>query len=528
MSSNGRTRILHTADTHIGYRQYHRQEREDDYLQAFTQLIDAAIEQDVDAVVHAGDLFDSSRPSTEPIYDVLAQLKRLVQADIPFLSVVGNHDGRRGRQWLDIFEDIGYATRLGKEGTTVGSIELYGLDHVSKAHRDELTYEYEDPSPETKFTSLVAHGLFTPFPNGNWDSETIVRTATIDIDMILAGDDHTPQSATLDTDSNTQLTYPGSTERTAADQREPRGYHLITFDPEGNLDGESPESDVDTLHTGDTPYIQTKRDYLDTRPFEYIDIELESHEGTEHVLDIVRKRTSDLSEKVLIVTLEGDGERVPVGPIEEYGLENDALVVRVNDRREFEDEIGEYNEVSFADPETAVDERKAELNLSKAGSELEELVRSGSIASSNIKSASEDRVKDWINDRPLSDFQRKESSVEKDSSTDSVGSSDAQDSDEDSSRESLDDSVVEQVEEAASPTDGKDERPATQASDNDSSVPGSISAESEESEQIETQDDDQTGETTETDHPDSMESTERDEPEETQSEEGTSSQTTLF
>jgi len=70
-------RVVHTADTHLGYRQYHKAEREDDFKQAFIGVIEYAIENDVNAVVHGGDLFHNSQPGTDPFMVAIEQLQRL-------------------------------------------------------------------------------------------------------------------------------------------------------------------------------------------------------------------------------------------------------------------------------------------------------------------------------------------------------------------------------------------------------------------------------------------------------------------
>ena len=64
-------RIIHLADTHLGFRQFagklhperRLNQRECDVYDVWHRAIDIAIERAVDAVVHAGDLFDSPRPS---------------------------------------------------------------------------------------------------------------------------------------------------------------------------------------------------------------------------------------------------------------------------------------------------------------------------------------------------------------------------------------------------------------------------------------------------------------------------------
>ncbi|MDD4498588.1 MAG: exonuclease SbcCD subunit D, partial [Methanosarcinaceae archaeon] len=44
-------RILHTADTHLGYRQYHSDVRRQDFFKAFEAVVRDAIDMQVDAVV---------------------------------------------------------------------------------------------------------------------------------------------------------------------------------------------------------------------------------------------------------------------------------------------------------------------------------------------------------------------------------------------------------------------------------------------------------------------------------------------
>ena len=421
--------LLHTADTHLGYRQYHRPKREADFREAFYEVIEAAIEENVDALVHAGDLFDSSRPGIEALSDALEGLKRLDEADIPFLSIVGNHDGTRDRQWLDVFSSLGLATRLDDEGVTVQGgddgdndsdgndgagrehrLALYGLDHVERGRRNRLDYAFDrEAAIESDATALVAHGLFEPFPNGDWDARAICRQSSVEIDAILAGDDHINRETVLP-EFETLLTYPGSTERTAADQREPRGYDLVTVSPAGGIDLDFRE--------------------LSARKFVYVDVEMSEGEGLDRVLDALEteEAESDFEEAVVIVTLSGAGERVASGPIEEFGLAREALVVRVNDRREHTEEGREYGEVAFVDPDSAVETRRRTLGLSEHGHKIEGLVRDGeSVPDSNLTDVVEGRVREWLDDS-LEPFERTEPNP-----VDSVSPADSADSSEEHS-----------------------------------------------------------------------------------------------
>ncbi len=117
-------KILHTADSHIGYRQYHSDVRRQDFLDAFSSVIDDAIEMKMDAVVHAGDLFDSRNPTLEDILDTMNILARLRDASIPFLAIVGNHESKQHTQWLDLFQNMGIAIRLGTMPYDIGSVAV--------------------------------------------------------------------------------------------------------------------------------------------------------------------------------------------------------------------------------------------------------------------------------------------------------------------------------------------------------------------------------------------------------------------
>ena len=67
---------------------------------AFRRLVDLALEERVDALLIAGDLFDDERLSFQTERFLLEQLKRLDARDVPVVYATGNHDpGRAGLSW---------------------------------------------------------------------------------------------------------------------------------------------------------------------------------------------------------------------------------------------------------------------------------------------------------------------------------------------------------------------------------------------------------------------------------------------
>ncbi|MBO9404233.1 MAG: exonuclease subunit SbcD, partial [Thermomicrobium sp.] len=95
-------RLIHFADLHLGV-ETHGQFRPDlghssriqDFLDAFDQIIDAAIEERFDAVLFAGDAFKHAEPSPTLQRRFAERIQRLLAAGIPIVLLVGNHDRPR-------------------------------------------------------------------------------------------------------------------------------------------------------------------------------------------------------------------------------------------------------------------------------------------------------------------------------------------------------------------------------------------------------------------------------------------------
>jgi DNA repair exonuclease SbcCD nuclease subunit len=111
-------RLVHLADLHLGFRQYHRvtpsgiNQREADVAHAFRRAIDRVIELRPDIVVIAGDIFHTVRPMNPAIIHAFQQFARLTQA-LPkaiVVMVAGNHDRPRATETgciLRLFTPLG-------------------------------------------------------------------------------------------------------------------------------------------------------------------------------------------------------------------------------------------------------------------------------------------------------------------------------------------------------------------------------------------------------------------------------------
>ena len=92
-------KILHFADLHLGVENYGRLDpstglssRLGDFLSAFDQLVDYALENKVDLVLFCGDAYRSREPTQTQQREFAKRINRLATSGIPVFILIGNHD----------------------------------------------------------------------------------------------------------------------------------------------------------------------------------------------------------------------------------------------------------------------------------------------------------------------------------------------------------------------------------------------------------------------------------------------------
>ena len=111
-----RIRIMHIADLHIGMENYGRIDpatglngRVMDFLRRLSEVVDYALENQVDLVLFAGDAYKSRDPNSTYRREFARRIKRLADAGIPVVLLVGNHDlpaASRRASSIDIFRTL--------------------------------------------------------------------------------------------------------------------------------------------------------------------------------------------------------------------------------------------------------------------------------------------------------------------------------------------------------------------------------------------------------------------------------------
>lgn len=140
-------RVAHVADTHLGFRQYNLDEREQDIYDVMDEIANKILEERADIVVHTGDLFDSPRPTAQAYYAFKRFLAKL-EGKTKVFSILGDHDTpkRRGMPPQRLFDD-----RIQILGLVCGEHQILhlngqdvlvaGISHVGRRYRDLLIEE---------------------------------------------------------------------------------------------------------------------------------------------------------------------------------------------------------------------------------------------------------------------------------------------------------------------------------------------------------------------------------------------------
>ncbi|MBI2043181.1 exonuclease SbcCD subunit D [Candidatus Pacearchaeota archaeon] len=104
-------KFAHMADVHLGgWKQKPMQELN---FQSFQKAIDISIQEKVEFLLIAGDLFDTAYPSIEILKETFAEFKKLKESGTPCFLISGSHDySVSGKTFLDVLEKSGFCKNV--------------------------------------------------------------------------------------------------------------------------------------------------------------------------------------------------------------------------------------------------------------------------------------------------------------------------------------------------------------------------------------------------------------------------------
>jgi len=143
-------RLLHLADIHFGMENYGRLDaatglnrRLLDFARSVHCAIDYALDHSVHLAIFAGDIYKHRDPDPSWQREFAQCVRRLTDASVPVVILVGNHDlpNTVGKAHaVEIFATLGLpgVTVIGQPGlhlieTAVGRVQVVGLPYITRS-----------------------------------------------------------------------------------------------------------------------------------------------------------------------------------------------------------------------------------------------------------------------------------------------------------------------------------------------------------------------------------------------------------
>jgi DNA repair exonuclease SbcCD nuclease subunit len=143
----------HISDTHLGFTQYHSEERENDVYLAFNEAIDISIKDHVDFVILAGDIFHVPNPSGKAILILANALKRLRKNNIDSFFILGDHDISRIRATPVpfVYHNLEFSKYIG-DGNPIfyKDVMITGFDKRRKAEIESFEQDFARVDAQAK------------------------------------------------------------------------------------------------------------------------------------------------------------------------------------------------------------------------------------------------------------------------------------------------------------------------------------------------------------------------------------------
>ena len=227
--------FIHTADWHLGYNQYGMKIRAADFLKPLGEIADIAEREKADAVLVAGDIFDSYRPPADAVQAAREFGRRMADAGIPVLSIDGNHDLSGGR-WARLcgFTPLEQDTAEGTPMVNVAGTWFAGIDFCRTQQLIEKLKALQERGCDLHGGVLTLHMEIAEL--AAYSTALSMRDLeplfdAINVGYVALGHIHNPVRVT--TEAGRAYLYPGSTEMNDISELGPKSVTVVETLPGG-------------------------------------------------------------------------------------------------------------------------------------------------------------------------------------------------------------------------------------------------------------------------------------------------------
>lgn len=237
-------KLIHFSDTHLGFNDLdilnddNINQREADFYDAFSQVVEQIKLIKPDYIIHTGDLFHRSSPSNRAITFALEMFKTIDELNIPFIVIAGNHSTPRTNlsspilKIFDNFKNIYTSFSQKYKKIEFEDVVFHTLPHMnddSKALGQieicESNIDRDKKNIMMMHCSVGAFYLMQEF--GEWVYPTDKEYIFQKMDYVALGHWHGFGAV----GKHKNVYYSGSTERTSLnDKRNSKGFVEVTLD----------------------------------------------------------------------------------------------------------------------------------------------------------------------------------------------------------------------------------------------------------------------------------------------------------
>ena len=277
-------KVLHLSDIHLGSGFSHGKinpetginTRLEDFVNSLRICIDRAIAEPVDLVLFGGDAFPDATPAPYVHEAFASQFRRLADANIPAILLVGNHDQHSqgsGGASLSIYRTlvvpgfiVGDTIATHRLNTRSGEVQIITLPWLNRStlltrpetegldlsEVNEMLLQKLEPVLEAEIrrldpnipTVLLGHLMADRASLGAEKFLAVGKGFTIPMSMLVRSEfdyvalGHVHKHQNLNPSNDPPVVYPGSIERVDfGEEKEDKGYILLEVEP-GKVDWE--------------------------------------------------------------------------------------------------------------------------------------------------------------------------------------------------------------------------------------------------------------------------------------------------
>ena len=220
---------------------------------SYDNIIDLAIREQVDFVVIAGDVYDSSDRSLRAQFRFRDGLNRLADHGIRSFVAFGNHDPLSGwsntLEWPDLSHRFGGKVVDVRQVTREGSIiaSIHGISFPQEAVREDLSARFENPDPSVPSIAVLHANIGGDTRHAPYSPTTVEALSTKGFTYWALG--HVHEHRILRSE-NRAIVYPGNSQSRHPNETGPKGCCLVTITDGGTPDIRFVPTDIVRYYRG--------------------------------------------------------------------------------------------------------------------------------------------------------------------------------------------------------------------------------------------------------------------------------------